>query len=203
MRGQLVQYVNLLFAGTENTAEIRQEILQNTLDRYDDLIAQGKTPEAAYRLTIAGIGDINELLDNPKASPKFTAEPEKKETALWQKLLRAVAVMLYIICPIPLFILQDEIGLCALLAVVGIATALIVLASKGGNEASGGETPREMTPKSSLKKGISSLVWAVGLGIYFLLSFSTGAWYITWIIFPILGAVEGLIKAIVDLKEAE
>ena len=203
MRGQLVQYVNLLFAGTENTAEIRQEILQNTLDRYDDLIAQGKTPEAAYRLTIAGIGDINELLDNPKASPKFTTEPEKKETALWQKLLRAVAVMLYIICPIPLFILQDEIGLCALLAVVGIATALIVLASKGGNEASSGETPRELTPKSSLKKGISSLVWAVGLGIYFLLSFSTGAWYITWIIFPILGAVEGLIKAIVDLKEAE
>ena len=203
MRGQLVQYVNLLFAGTENTAEIRQEILQNTLDRYDDLTARGKTAEEAYRQAIAGIGDINELLDNPKTSPVFTTVPEKKETALWRKLLRAVAVMLYIICPIPLFILQDEIGLCALLAVVGIATALIVIAGKGETGESSRETPREMTPKSSLKKGISSLVWAVGLGIYFLLSFSTGAWYITWIIFPILGAVEGLIKAIVDLKEAE
>ena len=61
MRENLVQYVNLLFAGTPGNDEIRQEILQNTLDRYDDLIAQGKTPEAAYQLAISGIGDINEI----------------------------------------------------------------------------------------------------------------------------------------------
>ena len=42
MREQLTQYVNLLFAGAQDTDEIRAEILQNTLDRYDDLIAQGK-----------------------------------------------------------------------------------------------------------------------------------------------------------------
>ena len=62
MREQLTQYVNLLFAGAQDTDEIRAEILQNTLDRYDDLIAQGKSPEAAYRLAIGGIGDINEIL---------------------------------------------------------------------------------------------------------------------------------------------
>ena len=57
MREQLTQYVNLLFAGAPDTDDIKQEILQNTLDRYDDLIAQGKVPEAAYRLCITGIGD--------------------------------------------------------------------------------------------------------------------------------------------------
>ena len=40
MREQLIQYVNLLFAGATGSDEIREEILQNTLDRYDDLIAQ-------------------------------------------------------------------------------------------------------------------------------------------------------------------
>ena len=62
MREHLIQYVQLLFAGAADCDDTRQEILQNTLDRYDDLIAAGKTPEAAYRLAIMGIGDINEIL---------------------------------------------------------------------------------------------------------------------------------------------
>ena len=63
MRDHLQQYVALLFAGTEGCEDIQQEITQNTLDRYDDLIAEGKVPEAAYRMAIAGIGDIDEILD--------------------------------------------------------------------------------------------------------------------------------------------
>ena len=62
MREQLKQYVELLFAGAKDCEDIKQEILQNTLDRYDDLIAEGKVPEAAYRLAITGIGDVNEIL---------------------------------------------------------------------------------------------------------------------------------------------
>ena len=62
MKEQLIQYVNLLFAGVPQAADIKEEILQNTLDRYDDLIAQGKSPQAAYSLAISGIGDINEIL---------------------------------------------------------------------------------------------------------------------------------------------
>ena len=57
MREQLIQYVELLFAGAPGSEDIKQEILQNTLDRFDDLISQGKQPEAAYRLAISGIGD--------------------------------------------------------------------------------------------------------------------------------------------------
>ena len=41
----------------------------------------------------------------------------------------------------------------------------------------------------------------VGLCVYFILSFATGAWYITWLIFPIMAAVRQLINAIWDLKE--
>ena len=43
MRDQLKQYVNLLFAGAADCEDIKQEILQNTLDRFDDLVAQGKS----------------------------------------------------------------------------------------------------------------------------------------------------------------
>lgn len=75
MREQLIQYVQLLFAGVEDCDDIRQEILQNTLDRYDDLIAAGKTPEAAYRLAIMGIGDINEILGRTSGTPAVMPVP--------------------------------------------------------------------------------------------------------------------------------
>lgn len=72
MRNQLITYVNLLFAGNPEAAEIREEILQNTLDRYDDLIAQGRTPESAYSLAISGIGDISEILASSAAPADST-----------------------------------------------------------------------------------------------------------------------------------
>ena len=55
MKEKLIQYVDLLFAGATGSEEIKQEILQNTLDRYDDLIAEGRSPESAYRIAISGI----------------------------------------------------------------------------------------------------------------------------------------------------
>lgn len=207
MREQLIHYVDLLFAGSPQAAETKQEILQNTLDRYDDLIAQGKTPEAAYRLAISGIGDINEILgseaavlpDVPNPAP---AQQEPPEKPLWKKIVRSTAIALYIMCPIPLFILQNELGLCGLLVFVAVATCLMVFTGKSGPARS--EEPAETadSPKKALRKSIGTLIWTIGLVGYFILSFATGAWYITWVIFPLISAVQGLVIACLDLKEA-
>ena len=61
MREQIQAYVNGLFADaalTIRNAEVRQEILQHTLDRYDDLVASGKPEQEAYDEAVAGIGDV-------------------------------------------------------------------------------------------------------------------------------------------------
>lgn len=210
MRDQLKQYVELLFAGANDCEDIKQEILQNTLDRYDDLISEGKVPEAAYRLAITGIGDVNEILGvKARPSPACPAAPVQtdqadKDTPM-KKLLRAVAIGLYIISFIPLFILTElgmsTIGLCCTLVIVAFATVLIILGAKK-------EVPKEekeelLTPRQELKKSIGSLVWGIALAAYFVISFLTRAWYITWLIFPITEAVKGLVNAILDLKEAK
>ena len=199
MREQLIQYVQLLFAGAADCEDIRQEILQNTLDRYDDLVAAGKTPEAAYRLAIMGIGDINEILGRTPGAAPLPAPAVKREEhdTPVKKLLRAIAIGLYILCPIPLFVLGSLSGTLTLAAV---ATVLIILgAKKEGEEAD--VTPN--SPQSALAKSVNGLIWAIGLAVYFLVSFLTGAWYITWVIFPITAAVQGLVKAILDLKEGK
>lgn len=207
MREQLIQYVQLLFAGAADCDDTRQEILQNTLDRYDDLVAAGKTPEAAYRLAIMGIGDINEILGRaPGATPlpAPAVKPEEQDTPV-KKLLRAIAIGLYILCPIPLFVLSGMRnmgipGLCGTLTLVAVATVLIILGAKKETENADVEPG---TPQSALAKSINGLIWAIGLAIYFIVSFLTGAWYITWVIFPITAAVQGLVKAILDLKEGK
>ena len=64
------------------------------------------------------------------------------------------------------------------------------------------EIPTALGRNKKIKKGINSMIWAIGLALYFIISFATMAWYITWLIFPITGAVQGLVRAILDLKEA-
>lgn len=210
MREQLTQYVNLLFAGAPYCDEMRAEILQNTLDRYDDLVAQGKSPEAAYRLAISGIGDVSEILGTAPQSnplPQQTVKEAIHEEAeeIQRKKMRAVAIAMYILCAVPLFILSefgmDTLGLCLTLALVATATYLMVITAKKDSSDSV-EIEIESPAHLELKKSISNLVWAIGLAVYLLLSFATGAWYITWIIFPIIGCVQGLVNAIIDLKEA-
>ncbi len=205
MKEKLTQYVDLLFAGAADCEDIKQEILQNTLDRYDDLIAEGKVPEAAYRLAITGIGDINEILGTvPKLhrAPLAAPHPEEEDTPE-KKRKRAIAITLYILCPVPLLILGsighdvlDILGICCTLAIVAYATYLMVMNSRQEEE-------KPEPEESGLRKGIKNLVWAIALLLYFIVSFATGAWFVTWIVFPIAGAVNNLICAILDLKEGK
>jgi hypothetical protein len=58
------------------------------------------------------------------------------------------------------------------------------------------------SPRQTLHDSVKSLMGILTLVIYLGISFATGAWYITWLIFPLSGAIKGLIKAILDLKEA-
>ena len=210
MREQLQQYVELLFAGAPDSEDIKQEILQNTLDRYDDLIAQGKVPEAAYRLAIAGIGDISEILGTVptgaiSAPPVREAAPEADTAAAKRKRNRAIAIGLYIICIIPLIVLSsfglDTLGLCATLSIVAVATVAIIQNQEPDHEESSPVKAAD-SPKKKLNDSISALAGIVTLNVYLGVSFMSGAWYITWLIFPLSGAVKGLIKAILDLKEA-
>ncbi len=214
MRDQLIQYVTLLFAGAPGSGEIQQEILQNTLDRYDDLLSQGKSPEAAYSLAISGIGDVSELLKSAPSAPAPELPPlhsarEGAQQPLpgWKKALRITAIFLYIICIIPLIVLSemgmDTLGLCATLSIVAVATVAIL--SSGGNrtEPEADKDAASRPPKDPLRKALHSAITVLGLVIYFVISFLTMAWWITWLIFPIMGAVRGIVTACLDWKEAK
>lgn len=197
MREQLIQYVNLLFAGSPDYDDMKQEILQNTLERFDDLVAQGKTPEAAYRLAISGIGDINEVLGSdapspaPRPAPAPAGDAKEKRSKSW---MQAVAIAMYICCVIPVIALggigDGIIGVCLMFLLIASATVLMVIASDDEEE-------NKKSRETPLNKALNT----VALVLFFVLSFSTGAWHITWLVFPIMAAVRGIVNACLDLKK--
>ena len=65
MRNKLICYVESIFEGLPDSpqlSQLREEILQNTLDRYDEECAKGVSETVAYNVAVMSIGDVDELL---------------------------------------------------------------------------------------------------------------------------------------------
>ena len=57
----------------------------------------------------------------------------------------------------------------------------------------------ETSHKGQTVKALNSAISTLVLALYFIISFTTGAWHITWVIFLIGSAVKGIIRAIFDV----
>lgn len=218
MNEKLRAYVEKLFKDAPKTiqiVELKEEILQNTLDRYNDLLAEGKSEEAAYNISVAGIGDVSSLIDSltaPVASSGYTRE-EIAANGKKRSLLLSAAVALYILCVVPPVIFDEIDGLeplgIVLMFVMAAAATAIVIYREGiklrYNKSAGTvvedfkEWNRDTKERKSVLSAVNGAVWALTLIMYLTVSFLSGAWFITWLIFFIGGAVTNIIKAIFDL----
>ena len=204
---------------TKKSVELKEEILQNLVDKYHDLIAEGKSEEAAYNIAVASVGDISELLDSLKEESAAPDPACSDEYIHWKKrsaILVPIAVMLYILSVLPVIVTEelhvnDAIGACGFFLFIGIATAIIIfnnmskptmdkLDSTIVNEFK--EWKANQGGRKRARKAINSALWTIIVILYFLVSFSTGAWYITWILFLMGAAAENIIKAIFELHES-
>lgn len=127
------------------------------------------------------------------------AEKQKKSA-----LLLAVAIVLYILCVAPVIIIQNEIGIVLMFVMIAVATGIIVYRStlnrKNNDDEEKAENKKNENPTL---KAAKSCVWAVAVIIYFVISFLSSAWYITWLVFPITGAITDVIEACFDLKDGD
>jgi Flp pilus assembly protein TadB len=215
MNNRLREYIDNLFATAPSNmkaVEVKEEILQNLTDKYNDLIAEGKSEDVAFNIAVASIGDVSDLIRELQGLPqqynKITEENDKQKQRT--ALMTAIAIGLYIFSPVPVILLQNEMGIVFLFVFIAIATGILVF--NGITKSKTQQVPDTMVEefkewrernsgKNQLQKSVLSAIWAVGVVIYFVISFSTGAWYITWVIFLIIAAVEGVVKAVFDMSK--
>jgi sensor c-di-GMP phosphodiesterase-like protein len=219
MEDKLRKHIEGLFTDappTKKAVELREEMIQNLTEKYRDLLAEGKSPEAAYNATAAGIGDVDYLIEELKKDIEnnLNLSGLRHRTAMYT----AIAVMLYILSPVPLVIFTVltprgswmMFGTVLLRAIAAAATGILIYSSMTKPKfmkqddtmvEEFKEWQHETREKRTVRRAISSALWCVITVAYFLISFKTGAWYISWIIFICGGAVESLLSIFFTLKK--
>ena len=220
MRNKLICYVNSIFEGIPDTPEVqelREEILQNTLDRYDEECARGVSETVAYNVAVMSIGDTDELL--------ATYRKPKKEKKSSRRVCVAIAIALYILCVVPPAVADEmgwpeALGVSLMFLMIAAATALIILS--GGRE-------KPAAPKASAPQGVpvqpaaqpvqaasaqeerssavkilrgvlTPLYWLAAVGLFLAAGFA-GYWYVAWVIFIAAGAAGDVITGIVYMAK--
>lgn len=224
MKEKIIQHFNQLFDNapkTRKALDLKQEMLQNAIDKYDDLLQEGYSEEDAYQNVICSIGDVTELFEEVEEKNLLTlSEKDRKKKAM----LTAVAVGLYIFAGAVFFlfaVLEDMGGYHGVdFATLGLAIAVLicivptVMLVYAANMYPGytkkpepdmveqyKEEKYHNNKNKAVQGAISSIIWTLALALYFLISFSTMAWYITWVIFLIAGCVQSVVALIFSLKQ--
>ncbi len=116
----------------------------------------------------------------------------------------AIAVALYIISLVAIIgtstIGQEILGVCLFFTIIAIATGIIIYSSIiYGKEKE--QKPEKEKKRDEVSKAVTDIIGLIGVVIYFLLSFTTGAWHITWIIFLIIGVCNAIVRLIFGVKK--
>lgn len=209
MNEKLRIYIDGLFENAPKTVravELKEEMYQNLTDKYNDLIAEGKSEESAYNIAVASIGDVDSLLGGLSGEKHVESEESRKRSALYI----SIAVALYILCPVPVILLSNTIGVMLMFMFAAVATALLIYngATRDRYVKSDDTVVEEFKEwksnsrqKNSAVQAILGSFWLIATCVYIVVSFMTGAWHITWIIFLIAAAIASMIKGIFMLKQ--
>ncbi|MBQ3274567.1 MAG: hypothetical protein IJH51_04630 [Christensenellaceae bacterium] len=210
MRYMIREYVESLFADAPKTAgasDLKEEIIGNLEEKYDDLTAGGMSAEEALESVKSNIGNVDELIAGLKG-PEDTDEKEERERKGRKAAgLNAVAIALYILSPALLIALalmnEPGIGIIVMIACIAAATGIKVYGNSvypkyKKSDDSMVEDFKEWQSEKQMKKekknSYSSLLWSIIVVVYLVVSFTTFAWHITWLIFPIGAIVEKIIS---------
>ncbi|MFA9398345.1 MAG: permease prefix domain 1-containing protein [Clostridiaceae bacterium] len=218
MHEKLRKKVDELFVNAPNTkraSDLKEEIMGNLIDRYNDNIAFGKTEEEAINGAIAGVGDVDDLLRGLRENDVFNYEEMKKDRER-SALFISVSVGLYIFSVVVLILTAGVFGVNGAIAVSlmftidAIATGLIIYNAISRpkyvkSDDTMVEDFKEWKSKSSdrnkILQSVKSITWSIIVAIYLFISFYFGIWAYSWIIFIIGAAIEKIIVLMFQLRE--
>ncbi|MBD7911712.1 permease prefix domain 1-containing protein [Clostridium cibarium] len=200
---------------TYRARELKEELLANLMDKYNDLISSGKNEEEAFNIAISSIGDIDELIKSLKEKDVLNYEDMKKSSKK-NALVLTIAIGLYIMSVVILIMftevlrINEEVSVCVMLTMDAVATCLIIYNSVSkpkylkADDTIVEEFKEWKSANSKEKeviKSIKSIVWLVIFAVYFLSSYAFKIWSFSWVIFIIGVAIEKVIILSFQLRK--
>lgn len=224
MKEKIRQHFNQIFAEaprTRKALDLKQEMMQNAMDKYDDMVADGHSEEDAYKNVIESIGDVSELFPEMEERNLLTlSEHDRKKKAT----LTAAAVGMYIFAGVVFFGVSllggmmrvsyvdvGSLGLVIALLICIAPTVMLVYAAnmypgytKRGQESmveSYKEARHRINQEKAVRRSTYSILWTLTVALYFIISFATDYWEFTWIIFLIAVCIQSIIRLIFSMRE--
>ena len=203
---KIKEYVSDLFENTpktRKTEEFREELLANLLDKYYDLLENKEDDEVAYNKVISSIGNIDDLLEKDVVS-KTKETWDRRRSAK----ITSIAIMMYIVSPVSVILFEsfrnETIGIVIMFLLIAGATGMLIynnmtkpqyLKQDDTLVEEFKEWKSATTKTRRIRNSVTSAMWSILVAIYLLISFVSGAWYITWVIFIIGAAISKVISA--------
>ncbi|HOJ09213.1 MAG TPA: permease prefix domain 1-containing protein [Clostridiales bacterium] len=218
MINKIRAYIDHAFEGipqTKKVLELKEELVGNLIEKYNDYLKNGKAEDEAYTAAISGIGDISELVESMRDVDPF-AQPSTKERSR-HALFISIAVAIYIISVfmVPIYTInfgKPVTGIFIMFLFIAIATGLIIYSNMTYKnyikmddslvedfKAYRASSNKQRAAFNSFK----SAFWSITVAVYFLISFIYGIWGYSWVIFIIAGAIEKIVAGIIQLRGEE
>jgi len=213
---ELRKYLEELFAGVPKTRaayELKEELLANSTERYFDLVENGVPEKEAYDIVINSIGDIDQLFETaePKKDSRYVDDNVVRKLALYN----AIAIGLYIVgvvfaVAIDEFTPFSNLGPIMMLLIAAIATSILVYIGAAypkykRNDDTVVEEFKEWNnnqkKKKSVQNSVNTIIWMIVLILYFVISFTTMAWHITWVLFLVGGCAQAIVNLLFQLND--
>lgn len=225
MKERIRKHIDGLFKDapkTRKAMELKEEMIQNTLEKYQDLVGEGYQEEDAYQNVINSIGDVTELFGELEEKNLLNLPEDLRRK---RAMLKTIAVGLYIFAG-AVFIMgmvivdyylsmMEEAGLLIFAATIFLCippTCMLVYAANmypafSKKEENLVETYKEAVhaknKKKAVKVSVGAIIWLVTITIYFIISFATYKWQVTWITFLIGACAQAISELIFNLRRSD
>lgn len=153
------------------------------------------------------LDDVNNEIKSDN-SVKEESVADNKDNVVRKKfaLLMSISIFLYFLAVIWIILgdelnISDNLNVSIFLGLCGIATVIIIYNGIVNGKGAHKEKIVEREKVSSKVKTINDILAMVTLTVYILVSFTTMAWHITWIIWVVYGCVCEIVKAIFQLGD--
>ncbi len=146
-----------------------------------------------------GMEESGELFIDTEQRKQYAEDRERDKKRLFGVLggsLLYVVGVAFIMIAIPVMHWNPVVSVAIMLLLFAIATVIIIYSALTYRKI---KEPRELTKEEKLGKQVSAVLSAVCLAVYLFVSFMTGAWHITWLIWIINLVLDEIAKLVIDI----
>lgn len=210
MSTRLRTYVDTLFEEAPTTPrvyDLKEELLANLEEKFEDLLSAGYKEEDAYASVISGLGDAESLIASLSVEPEprdITYEESRRQTAQTvasSAFLYCIAMAAFLLVKM---VFGTTLGWVAFWVIAAFATGQVVYHYMTRPAAA--RRPLSQYSRKRRKQihgSVSSILWVGTTALYFVYSFNFGSWHISWIIFLIATIVQQIVNLVFKMGDED